>query len=278
VGPTDSLPELVDTLLAPALQHRAGRVVFVGYSDDPLLSARVGAALRRGFAAAGIAVVDVLRAHRGAWCRVPAHPGRREAPMTPYDETSHPFAARAVFEGRVTHASREALRETVATSAEAAARVAERQAHSRPAGPEDVAWVRDLVARCVRTGRRPDDAEAARALSAVVRFDVRDAALRAVTRQAADAHLQLWAGLLRRAPTAQVPEAAALTAFCAWQAGNGALAWCALDRCLELEPGHRLGLCLAECLTRAVPPSAFEEVGGRTTAAGPPTRDRSDDW
>ena len=63
------------------------------------------------------------------------------------------------------------------------------------------------------------------------------------------------------APDPQVPDTAAVTAFCAWQSGHGALAWCALDRCLEVDPDHGLGLCLAECLTRAVPPSAWEEVG-----------------
>jgi hypothetical protein len=66
--------------------------------------------------------------------------------------------------------------------------------------------------------------------------------------------------LLRSAPDAQVPDVAAVTAFCAWQAGQGALAWCALDRCLEVDPDHRLAQCLAECLVRAVPPTAWAEV------------------
>ncbi len=39
----------------------------------------------------------------------------------------------------------------------------------------------------------------------------------------ADAHLRLWSELLRRAPEPQVAEAAVVTAFCAWQAGHGAL-------------------------------------------------------
>jgi hypothetical protein len=54
-----------------------------------------------------------------------------------------------------------------------------------------------------------------------------------------------------------VPDTAAVTAFCAWRAGHGALAWCALDRCFEVDPGHLLGLALAECLVRAVPPTAW---------------------
>jgi hypothetical protein len=258
---TDSLPELVDALLAPALRQRVGRVVFVSYSADALVSARVGAALGRAFVEAGIGVLAVLRAHEGTWRVVPPHPGLSETAPAPYDDTSHPFAAQAVFEGLVTHASRDALRDTLAARPEAVVRVQELQAGSGSAGPEDVGWVRDLILRCVTTGDPPGDPEAARVLRAVVRADVRDAALYAVTRDSAAEHLQVWADLLRRAPEAQVPDTAAVTAFCAWQAGHGALAWSAVDRCLDVDPHHRLGLCLAECLARAVPPSAWEEVG-----------------
>jgi hypothetical protein len=143
------------------------------------------------------------------------------------------------------------------------ARVQEQLAGLGSPASDELGWVRTLVLRCATTGDSPTDLEAARVLRAVVRADVRDAALYAVTRDSADDHLQIWAGLLRRAPDAQVPDTAAVTAFCAWQAGHGALAWCAVDRCLEIDPRHRLGLCLAECLTRAVPPSAWEEVGDR---------------
>jgi hypothetical protein len=97
-------------------------------------------------------------------------------------------------------------------------------------------------------------------LRAVTRVDVRDAALYAVTRDTAQDHLRVWAALLRGAPDAQVPPVAAVAAFCAWQSGHGALAWCALDRCFEVDPDHRLGRYLAETLVRAVPPGAWEEV------------------
>jgi hypothetical protein len=256
------LPELVDALLDPCLTHGVERAAFVSYSADPLLSARVGVALRRAFTRAGVGVVDVLRAHDGSWCRVPRGPGGREAAPTPYDDASHPFAAQAVFEGRVTRASREELRDTLAPDPEGRQRVVDLQAVSEPPASEDVGWVRDLVARCASAHDEPSDGEAARALRAVVRVEVRDAALEAVPPDTARDHLEVWASLLRRAPDAQVPDTAAVTAFCAWRAGHGALAWCALDRCFEVDPGHRLGRCLAECLTRAVPPTAWEEAPG----------------
>ncbi len=257
---SEALPELVEALLGPCLAHGVERAAFVCYSADPLLSARVGAALRRQFSRAGIGLVDVLRAHDGTWRRVPRRPGAREPASQPYDDASHPFAAHAVFEGRVTRASREELRDTLAPDREARRRVAHLQAAPDLLAPEDAGWLCDLVARCASSHREPSDAEAARALRALVRVEVRDAVLEAVSPDAARDHVEVWSSLLRRAPDAQVPDAAAVTAFCAWRAGQGALAWCALDRCFEVDPGHRLGRCLAECLTRAVPPTAWEEA------------------
>ena len=127
-------------------------------------------------------------------------------------------------------------------------------------GHAEVAPVCDLLAEWVARAEPPDEAGACRVLRAVTRVDVRDAALYAITRDTVREHLRVWTALLRGAPDAQVPDVAALTAFCAWQMGHGALAWCALDRCFEVDPGHRLGRCLAECLVRAVPPTTWDEV------------------
>ncbi|MFC6344376.1 DUF4192 family protein, partial [Nocardioides hankookensis] len=46
--------------------------------------------------------------------------------------------------------------------------------------------------------------------------------------------------------------------FAAWQAGQGALAWCAVDRCVDVDPGYSLAGLVAELLTRAVPPDTWE--------------------
>jgi hypothetical protein len=90
-----------------------------------------------------------------------------------------------------------------------------------------------------------------------------------MSRETSPQHLRIWSGLLRRAPAAQVPAAAVLTAFAAWQSGHGALAWCALDRCFEVEPDQTLARGLAECLTRAVPPSAWDDAGAGSTDGSP---------
>ena len=51
---------------------------------------------------------------------------------------------------------------------------------------------------------------------------------------------------------------AALLAWAAWQSGDGALAWCALDRCDEVDPAYGLSALIAEALERAVPPSVWD--------------------
>jgi hypothetical protein len=258
---TSRVDELVDALLEPAVAQRVGRVVFVCYTDDASLAARVALPLHDAFTAQQIGVIDVLRAHDGHWWRVPSHPGGEESEASAYDEASHPFAAQAVFEGRVTLESRDALRETLAPDIEAQRRLADLIGSLPDPGPAEADWVRDRLVRCTADGCEPDEDDSARILRAVTRVEVRDAALFAVSPATAHDHLRVWSVLLRRAPQPQVAEAAVITAFCAWQAGHGALAWCALDRCLDADPGHPFGTCLAECLSRAVPPTAWEEVG-----------------
>jgi hypothetical protein len=259
-GDAGAVTEVVDALLVPSLAHEVGRVAFVVYSGEASLAASLAAGLVPAFVADGIDVVDVIRAHDGSWCRVPVRARARESPPLPYDDTHHPFSAQAVFEGRVTLGSREELRATVAPDADVRERWAARMRRLEPPGEGGPEEVQQLVARWVASRDGPDDEGAARVLRAVTRVEVRDAALYVVTRDSAQDHLRVWAALLRGAPDRQVPDVAAVTAFCAWQSGHGALAWCALDRCLEIDADHRLGRCLAECLVRAVPPTAWAEV------------------
>jgi hypothetical protein len=261
-----ALAEVVDALLPPSRKHAVDHVAFVVYSADAVLASRLAAALVPAFVADGIGVVDVLRAHAGCWCGVPVRAGAEESRPVPYDDLHHPFSAQAVFEGRVTHATRDHLRATVAPDIDLARRREARLAELGEPGPADVVRARDLVTGWVASEETPDEAGACRVLRAVTRVEVRDAALFAVTHDTVHEHLRVWTTLLRGAPDTQVPDVAAVAAFCAWQAGQGALAWCALDRCFEVDPDHRLGQCLAECLVRAVPPTAWSEVDDEQTS------------
>ena len=71
--------------------------------------------------------------------------------------------------------------------------------------------------------------------------------------------MELWRELVRRAPRDLIPGAAALLAFAAWRAGDGALAWCAIDRALEVDPDQPLAHQVAAVLVDAVPPDAWAD-------------------
>lgn len=267
-APGAALRDLADTLLRPVLVEEVERVAFVVYTSRPRLAARAGRRLVRSFTRSGVEVVAVLRADGARWTLVPGRPGEREGPSCPYDDRTHPFAAQAVLDGRVTRATRDDLRATLAPDPGLRRRTELALLALPPPVPDEAARVLLLLRGCAADHRPPTDAEAARVLRAVPDVGLRDAVVCSVPRETAARHLDLWSGLLRRAADPQVPDAAAITAFCAWRAGDGALAWCALDRCLEVDPHHRLGLVLAECLVRAVPPSAWDEHGG-SDRAGP---------
>jgi hypothetical protein len=258
----EEVEPFVEALLAPCVRHDVGRVLFLLYSDDRARADRVARRLVRAFRAAGIEVVDVVRADGRRW--YPMLRGRRSVPSSgvPYDVSAHLFAAEAVLRGRVTHASRADLEATVTPDPAAVARVAA-AAQGPAALPSEPGWLPATVARHVVAESAPDDAETACLLAGLLDVRVRDAALGLVRRDTAEAHARLWRDLVRRAPEDLVAPAAAVLGFAAWMSGNGALAWCAVDRCLAADPEYRLARHLAEALTQAVPPSMWEEVTAR---------------
>ena len=108
----------------------------------------------------------------------------------------------------------------------------------------------------------PTDAEAARLLRAVGSdVEARDAAwagLRAPRRPRPRRALDRPAAAGAR--RARAPARPPLLGLLAWLAGNGALAWCAVDRAVALEPGHSLARLVGDLLTAAVPPTDWEQV------------------
>ena len=89
---------------------------------------------------------------------------------------------------------------------------------------------------------------------------IRDVAWAEITRENAGSHVDLWRDLVRRSPRELLPGASSLLAFAAWQHGDGALAWCAIDRCLEVDPDYSMAHSVAEVLTRALPPGVWEQI------------------
>ena len=253
---------VVDALLEPARQYAVHQVAFLVYSEDAPAAASMAGLLAAAFEDAGFDVLDALRVGDGRW--FPLLPGWPEAARqgVPFDLSTHPFTVRSVFEGRVTHASRDALAASLTPRPELVARVEllSRQPGLALPAPSGVAWLRAVVTRHVELGTSPEDAEVARLVVGMREAVVRDAAWGLLSRSTAAAHVLFWTDVVRRTPPSLLAAPATLLGYAAWLAGHGALAWCALDLVRPVAPGYRLAGHLAAALQRAVSPSTWEEL------------------
>jgi hypothetical protein len=263
-GDVAALASVTAALLEPCRRHRARRVVFVLYDADARRARQVARRLGRDFEHAGISVLECLRADAGRWYSADGSRAGVPEHGVPYDTSTHPFRAQAVVEGHVTLDSRAELAASIAPDPEAVAAVeAVRSTASPLSGPE----LAQLCARHAQQGTTPTPEEAAGILLSVQVGPLRDAAWAVLTRPMARRHVTLWRDLVRRAPDDLMPAAAAVLGFAAWLQGDGALAWCALDRCFELAPLHSLGGLVAHLLEAAIAPGEWERMRASMTAA-----------
>lgn len=252
--------EMARALVAPAVAHGVEQVALVVHA--PLDVGEVAArTVREEFETAGVEVAALLVADGKLWRSV--LPGRRTVHPREYDALGHRFVAEAVMDGRVVLSSREGLVDAVRCDPVAERRV-RAAAHAAPAERWEPAQVAELLAAAASQGRALDDLEVARLRDAVREPLVRDAAWSWVTRDVARAHVDLWRQVVRSSGPEAVAAPAAVLAFHAWLAGDGALAWCALDRAGEGGLRTTLGDLVADLLTRAVVPSAWSPLTGYT--------------
>jgi hypothetical protein len=135
---------------------------------------------------------------------------------------------------------------------------AEREGHGNPlrfAINEGRRVVREAIAR-YRGGDAITDADAfARLVVSLVHLPIRDDAWARMLPEHREAHLRLWADIVRRASGPWLPAPASLLAFTAWQSGDGTLANVALDRALAADPDYSMARLLRDILAAGVPPS-----------------------
>lgn len=250
-------PEQVDAavgaLLEPSLRHRVPRVVLVLYADAPERARVVWRRLVTCFTGAGVEVIDGLHADGRRWYSLTGRSGV-PAEGVAYDLSAHPFRVQSIFDGAVTHASRQELAGSLAGDVERVRAVEAALSTADPCHPVGAA----LLVAAHLSGDAMSDADLACLLLGLREGAVRDSVLWSVTRATAGDHVRWWTDVVRRSPTPLLSAPAALLGFTAWLAGHGALAWCALDRCLDADPDCVLGLYVAQALTHALPPSAWE--------------------
>jgi len=250
--------------------------VAVGYGTDAEVSP-VTAALRERATERGIAVTELLRAEdQRYWSYVCTDPACCPPEGTPFDVAGHPAARALEAAGGRVLAGRDELAATVAAAG------GQPGAMMRRATRESLAQVARCVTRLDRAGMRVSAPRLTAALGQVAVCDairryrkgepvptehaawltvalgqvrVRDDAWARMDIEHHRAHLRLWTDLTRLARPGYVAAPASLLAFCAWQAGDGALANVALDRALADNPRYSMALLLREALDAGAPPS-----------------------
>lgn len=246
--PPRHVDEAVEMLLDPAVAHGVEQVLLVVYSQRAKPAGKVLDALVEAFTAAAIRVVMTLRAD-GRRCFV----GGR-GPGLPYEVSAHPFRVRSVLEGQVVTASREEL----AARLDPTPGVAAVEALLAGVPAYDATEVAVTVWRALERGRF-EDADLAGVLLGIRDNGVRDAAWGSMTRDDAAAYVTLWTDALQRSPAHLAAGPAAVLGLASWLSGHGALAWCAVDRAVEADPECSLASLVSDLLSRAVPPSSWDE-------------------
>jgi hypothetical protein len=249
-----ALDGLAGQLLEPVHRFRAGGVLLVAYTGDDRLGRRALRGLVRRFTRSGVDVADALRSDGSRWYPLDHdRPGLTTAGV-PYDVGAHPFVVAAVVEGRVVHGSRGDLVESLRPDPTAVAQVEA----VRSWQPAPAAWVLARAERFAADGVVPTSSEAARLLQSIAVTEVREAVWTSAVRDTAPVAVRFWTDLVRRAPEALVGHAGAVLAFHCWLSGDGALAWCAVDRARAADPDHPLAGLVSDLLSAAFPPHEWE--------------------
>ena len=252
--PPGEVENCLDSLFVPAVRHGVRGIVLVLYDSGPRFGAKLARRLAERLTEHDIDLIGCLRVEGARWFDpLGVHGGPTEGVSFQVDE--HPFRAQAVYDGHVVRGSRTELAASIAPRPE---EVAETAAAMEHASMMKVYEVSRLVDEAV-TGTRLSAAQVAALLVSLRDPQRRDAAWGGMTRVEAKAHTSLWADVVRRSPEDQIAHPAAVLALAAWLGGDGALAWCALDRCFATDRHHGLGMLVAQLLDSAVPPTAWEE-------------------
>jgi hypothetical protein len=124
--------------------------------------------------------------------------------------------------------------------------------------PAEARWVLDTVSSHVADGTTPAVEQLARLVAACRIRELRDVAWSLITRETAARNVDLWRDVVRRCPVAWAAAPAGLLAFACWLSGQGALAWCALERCRESDAGYSMADRISEVLEAALPPQVWQ--------------------
>jgi hypothetical protein len=267
---SDELAERIDRL---ATQHKAHALALVAYSAASLPANRLLTRLMDRLGKHKL--TDVLYVGHGRWWSRTC--GEECCPLsgTPFDPSSHPMSAAAVFAGLGARADRRELEASVSgpspaelprTEALADALRAELDQLDDPSAP-----IR-LLANIVDAGSKGgalDERNCMLLGLLVTEIGLRDLAWALISPGNADDHLRLWGSVVAHVPPILAAAPLCLLGMAAWLSGDGALLNCCCERLAQVAPEYSMGRLLAEVSERAFPPSLWLQMGGQMQAGLP---------
>ncbi|GIE80836.1 hypothetical protein Aph02nite_67860 [Actinoplanes philippinensis] len=254
-------------VVAGILRQEPDLLVIVGYGP-PARITPVVLRIAEVLQTVGVRIDDVLRVHEGRWwsyaCEDRECCPAEGTPCLPPDSV---IAAEATYRGQVALPSRRDLVAQVASldgpvrvAMTAATERARKRFHGLLEGDGATKRIRQAGRLAVREAEKRyrsggvlTDAETAWLGVLLTDLAVEDYAVDRTGEH--EWRASLWTDVLRRVEPVYVPAPACLLGFTAWQLGRGALARVAVDRALDVEPGHELAGMLHQLLGFAISPA-----------------------
>ncbi len=260
----DELAKQIDWL---ASKHAAQALALVAYSADSLPAHRLLTRLMDRLGAHEL--TDVLYVGHGRWWSLLCDDECCPLTGTPFDPSSHPVSAEAVFAGLGARADRRELEASVSGPSEAELSRLQELADALLAelGQLDdpraaVRLLTSIVEAAISEAAVPDERTCLLLGLLVTDVHVRDLAWALIASANAEDHVRLWAGVVAQMPPMLAAAPLCLLGMAAWISGAGALLNCCCERLAKIDPDYSMGRLLAEISERALPPSLWEQVGG----------------
>jgi Domain of unknown function (DUF4192) len=263
--------ELADQIDYLAKRHGGRALALVGYSAASLPTNRL---LTRLMDRLGkYKLCDVLYVGHGRWWSLSC--GEDCCPLTgtPFDLSTHPLSAAAVFAGLGTRANRQELEASVSGPPHAELPRLEGLAmtlHGELELLDDASATARLMASLVDTAMSDpgvlDERNCLLLGLLVTDLHIRDLAWALIGLANADKHVRLWGGVVAQVPPTLASAPLCLLGMAAWASGAGALLNCCCERLAQIDPDYSMGRLLRDISARAVPPSLWEQIGGGVQA------------
>jgi Domain of unknown function (DUF4192) len=261
--PESASGELAEQIEYIAKRHGTHALAIVAYSAASLPTHRLLTRLMDRLGKQKL--TDVLHVGHGRWWSLTCAEDCCPLSGTPFDLSSHPVSAAAVFVGLGTLASRQELAASIGGPPEAELPRLQALVNSLLADFEDF---EDHIAAARLTGRLVDlatsdpgvlDERTCLLLGLLVTdMHIRDLAWALISPTNAEEHVRLWGGVVARVPPTLAAAPLCLLGMAAWVGGSGALLNCCCERLAHVDPSYSMGRLLCEISAQALPPSLWQ--------------------